>query len=39
MQVNILLDSSKPFDEQKVRILDHVVDALYSGQGAKVGAQ
>lgn len=37
MQANILLDQSKPYDEQKVQILDHVVAILYSGQSAKVG--
>lgn len=36
MQASILLDQSKPYDEQKVQILDHVVEALYSGQGPKV---
>lgn len=36
MQASILLDTSKPFDELKVQILDLVVEALYSGQGPKV---
>ena len=36
MQASILLDTSKPYDEQKVQILDHVVDALYSGNTQKV---
>jgi hypothetical protein len=37
MQVIGLLDSTKPFDEAKVRELDLVVEALYSGNPQKVG--
>ena len=36
MEVNLLLDRTKPFDETKVRILDQVVAALSSGNGAQV---
>lgn len=36
MQTNILLDTSKPFDEQKVRLLDQVLEAIHSGNPQKV---
>lgn len=37
MQTNLLLDQSRPFDQEKVRILDQVVGVLYSGDSQKVG--
>lgn len=36
MQVNLLLDTSKPYDEAKVAVLDSAVQALYSGDPRKV---
>lgn len=36
MQVNALLDNRQPYDEPKVKLLDTVVDALYSGNSARV---
>lgn len=36
MNVDYLLDNSKPFDQNKVQILDKVMAAMHSGDGQQV---
>lgn len=36
MNVDYLLDNSKPFDQTKAQILDKVMEAMHSGNGQQV---
>jgi len=38
MDVNQLLDTSTPFTQEKVQLLDQVVNALYGGAQMEVGS-